>query len=75
MEIDIKYILQRAVHFLEAYKRRLGRNYDQETHKEGPLSATGHRIFQDYNEIESIIRHLCLIYNLERKSKPYFLKR
>lgn len=61
-------LLQRSVYELEAYKRRLGRNFDQ---------AKDHRsrvyYFNRYNECENTIQMLCDKYHVERKSKPHKL--
>jgi hypothetical protein len=56
--------MQKVLDHLEDYKRRLGRQY-----------AVHHnmRTLLKYNEIECDIRWLVVQYELERKSKPYFL--
>ena len=61
--------VQLVVYDLEAYKRRLGRNFDQ---------ATDHHTrvwyFNRYNDTENTIQWLCATYNLKRKHKPHKLK-
>jgi hypothetical protein len=57
--------LQRAVYFLEDYKRALGRQYN----KTNKLS-----IGYKYNMLENTIRCLCQNFKLKRKYDDYYLK-
>lgn len=63
------YTLQQMVYDLEAYKRRLGRNFDR--------SKNNHHMrvyyFSRYNNIENTIQELCDKYHLQRKYKPHKL--
>lgn len=62
-------LLQESVWQLEAYKRRLGRNFDK---------VHDHHlrvyVFNRYNECENTIQRLCDTYHLDRKYKPHKLK-
>lgn len=59
-----KATLQSVLEHLEEYKRRLGRQYN---------SQYSMRTMLKYNEVERDIRWLSGQYELNRKSKPYFL--
>lgn len=61
--------IQTAVYQLEAYKRRLGRNFD----KVKDFNLRLH-IFNMYNECENSIAELCDKYKLDRLYKPHKLK-
>lgn len=58
-------LLQRAVYFLEDYKRSLGRQYS----KNNKLY-----IAHKYNMLENTIRYICNEYKLKRKYDNYYLK-
>lgn len=68
VKLDDCPLLQKAVYDLEAYKRRLGRNFDR---------ATSHKqrvyYFNRYNECENTIQMLCDKFAVNRKSKPHKL--
>ena len=57
--------LQRAVYFLEDYKRALGRQYS----KTNKLY-----IAHKYNMLENTIRYMCNQHRLKRKYDDYYLK-
>lgn len=59
-----KASLQSVVNSLEDYKRNLGRQY---------AAQHNMRVLLKYNEVERDIRWLVGQYELDRKSKPYFL--
>lgn len=65
---DKPSLLQQMVYELEAYKRRLGRNFDR---------ATNHHqrvyYFSRYNNIENMIQEICATHGLQRKYKPHKL--
>lgn len=61
-------LLQQSVYDLEAYKRRLGRNFDKATEHHQRVY-----FFNRYNNVENLIRELCDRYNLRRKYKPHKL--
>lgn len=62
-------LLQNSVYQLEAYKRRLGRNFDKTSDHNLRVY-----IFNRYNEAENTIAQLCDMYKLQRKYRPHKLK-
>lgn len=59
-----KTSLQNVVNHLEDYKRALGRQYSNQHNM---------RVLLKYNEVERDIQYLSTQYELQRKSRPYFL--
>ena len=64
--IDSDVNLQRAVLYLEDYKRHLGRRYSR---------TKDEAIRLCYNEVEFTIQHLVNKYNLYRRTQPYMLQK
>ena len=60
--------IQQAVTELEAYKRRLGRNFDRT--KDHNLKVY---YFNRYNECENVIQSMCAHHRVTRRSKPHKL--
>ena len=65
---DTPSLLQRSVYELEAYKRRLGRNFDKAKDHDSRVWY-----FNRYNNTENLIQELCAKYGLQRKYKPHKL--
>lgn len=68
VRLNDDFSMQKWVYELEAYKRRLGRNFDRETNHVRKVWY-----FNRYNEVENLIQELCDVHGLDRKTKPYKL--
>lgn len=66
---DTPSTLQESVYQLEAYKRRLGRNFDRAKNHHDRVYY-----FNRYNECENCIQMLCDKYRLRRNTQPHKLK-
>lgn len=64
MDSDVN--LQRAVLYLEDYKRHLGRRYSR---------SKDEAVRQIYNQVEFTIQHIVTKFNLYRRTQPYMLQK